>query len=342
MRYCLRKDERMGYGKRTYGSAGGYPLRRRRRRNSFFGSAAIVLAVLLCGTAFSLLLWKGPSLMAKLSQEKAQGTDAAVPQAAGAGEAAGAGAEPDADGAAEAEDRGLSVRPEPLMGAAGGAPAPESGSESKEEVSVFGAPATLKESAEEELVDDSYFDDAAFIGDSRTQGLMLYTGLSNATFYTAQGLMVDTFFTKKVIGSGENKVTIPDAMKQQTFGKVYIMLGVNELGWSYEDVFIQKYGELVDEVKKLQPEATIFIQSILPVSEAKSDRDKIYNNPKIDRYNQLIQKMAEDKGAKYLNVSEAVGLDGGALPAEASTDGVHLNKEYCFKWLDYLKSHTGL
>ncbi|PWL41100.1 MAG: hypothetical protein DBY45_01015 [Clostridiales bacterium] len=332
----------MGHGKRTYGSAGGYPLRRRRRRNSFFGSATIVLAVLLCGTAFSLLLWKGPSLMAKLSQEKAQGTDAAAPQdGVGAG-AAGNGSDETA-GANGAEDRGLSVRPEPLMGAAGGASAPESGSKSEEEVSVFGAPATLKDTtSEEEPVDDSYFDDAAFIGDSRTQGLMLYTGLSNATFYTAQGLMVDTFFTKKVIGSGENKLTIPDAMKQKTFGKVYIMLGVNELGWSYEDVFIQKYGELVDEVKKLQPEATIFIQSILPVSEAKSSRDKIYNNPKIDRYNQLIQKMAEDKGAKYLNVSEAVGLDGGALPAEASTDGVHLNKEYCFKWLDYLKSHTGL
>ena len=35
-------------------------------------------------------------------------------------------------------------------------------------------------------------------------------------------------------------------------------------------------------------------------------------------------------------------LDSGALPEEASTDGVHLNKEYCLKWLDYLKSHTNV
>ena len=76
------------------------------------------------------------------------------------------------------------------------------------------------------------------------------------------------------------------------------------------------------------------------MSKAKSDRDKVYNNMKIDRYNELIQKMAEKKGAVYLNVAEAVGLDSGALPEEASTDGVHLNKEYCLKWLDYLKSHT--
>ena len=79
-------------------------------------------------------------------------------------------------------------------------------------------------------VADSYFDDAAFIGDSRTQGLQLYTGLPNATFYATQGLMVDTFFSKKFVKAGGGKITIPDAMKNQTFKKVYIMLGVNELG----------------------------------------------------------------------------------------------------------------
>ncbi len=50
--------------------------------------------------------------------------------------------------------------------------------------------------------------------------------------------------------------------------------------------------------------------------------------------------MAEEKQVYYLNVAEAVADDNGYLPEEASTDGVHLNKEYCAKWLDYLKSHT--
>ena len=63
-------------------------------------------------------------------------------------------------------------------------------------------------------VADSYFDDAAFIGDSRTQGLQLYTGLPNATFYATQGLMVDTFFSKKFVKAGGGKITIPDAMQK--------------------------------------------------------------------------------------------------------------------------------
>ena len=189
-------------------------------------------------------------------------------------------------------------------------------------------------------VADSYFDDAAFIGDSRTQGLQLYTGLQNATFYATQGLMVDTFFSKKFVKAGGGKITIPDAMKNQTFKKVYIMLGVNELGWAYEKVFIQKYGEVVDKVKELQPDAKIYVQSILPVTKAKSDGDAIYNNTKISRYNELIEQMCREKGVTYLHVADAVGLDNGALPAGSATDGVHLNREYCYKWLDYLKTHT--
>lgn len=189
-------------------------------------------------------------------------------------------------------------------------------------------------------VADSYFDNAAFIGDSRTQGLQLYTGLPNATFYATQGLMVDTFFSKKFVKAGGGKITIPDAMKNQTFKKVYIMLGVNELGWAYEKVFIQKYGEVVDKVKELQPDAKIYVQSILPVTKAKSDGDAIYNNTKISRYNELIEQMCREKGVTYLHVADAVGLDNGALPAGSATDGVHLNREYCYKWLDYLKTHT--
>lgn len=49
--------------------------------------------------------------------------------------------------------------------------------------------------------DSTWFDDAVFIGDSRTEGLILNTGLNNAIEYTHKGLMVDTVFTKPVIGS---------------------------------------------------------------------------------------------------------------------------------------------
>lgn len=188
-------------------------------------------------------------------------------------------------------------------------------------------------------VSNEFFNDTAFIGDSRTEGLMLYTGLENAAFYTSKGLTVEQFFSKAVIKKGEDKVTIPAAMEGTSYKKVYIMLGLNELGWSYESVYVEKYGQLIDKVKELAPEATIYIQSVLPVTKEKSDSDAIFNNPKVNHYNELLQKLAADKGVRYLAVNESVGLDDGALPAEATTDGIHLNKSYCLKWLNYLKAN---
>ena len=32
--------------------------------------------------------------------------------------------------------------------------------------------------------------------------------------------------------------------------------------------------------------------------------------------------------------------ESGALPEEATVDGIHLKKDYCLKWTDYIRTHT--
>ena len=200
-------------------------------------------------------------------------------------------------------------------------------------------PPTDPSSTQPEGVDDQYFDDAVFIGDSRTQGLMLYGGLpGGTTFDAAKGVNVGTVGEATVKDGGED-VTIYEALKRHTFGKVYIMLGVNELGWASEKTFIARYGELLDEIRNSQPDAVLYVQSILPVSKTKSD-SSIYTNSRIDLYNNLIKQMCEEKQAVYLDVAEAVRDESGALPEEATVDGIHLKKDYCLKWTDYIRTHT--
>lgn len=188
-------------------------------------------------------------------------------------------------------------------------------------------------------VKESYFDDAIFIGDSRTQGFALYAGLKNATYYTDKGLMVDTIFTEKPVKINGKKMTIIDALKKTSFKKVYIMLGVNELGWYYESVFIDKYKEIIQEIKKAQPEAIVYVQSIIHVTKEKSANNKVYTNKKINERNELLKKMAEEEGAYYLDINEATDSKG-VLPTDATTDGVHLNQKYCKKWKTYLMEHA--
>lgn len=184
------------------------------------------------------------------------------------------------------------------------------------------------------------YSDAAFIGDSRTEALKTYGLLNGATYYTYKGLKVDTVFTEPYIDEGGTKMTVMDAIARHQYKRVYIMLGVNELGWVSTDIFIDDYGKIIDELKKSQPDAAIYVQSILPVSAKKSEQDSIYNNPRINEFNALIEQMAKDKGATYLRVNEALMDESGSLPADASTDGVHPNIDYCRKWTAYLDANS--
>ena len=189
-------------------------------------------------------------------------------------------------------------------------------------------------------VDLDYFDDAVFIGDSRTEGLYINTGLSNATFFAHQGLMVDEVYTKEVVTVDGKKTTVMDALARTSFSKVYIMLGINETGWIYEDIFIEKYGDIIDGIRAINPDAVIYVQSILPVSQEVSETHSYIKNERISTYNQLLQEMAEEKGVYFVNVAEAVTGSDGSLPADLATDGIHLKKAPCETWLTYLREHT--
>ena len=85
--------------------------------------------------------------------------------------------------------------------------------------------------AESAPVDDSYFDDVAFVGDSRTDGFRLYSGLNRGTYFCVTGETVASA-TELENWKGENgkKVSLAEAVAAADCGKIYLMLGVNELG----------------------------------------------------------------------------------------------------------------
>ena len=186
----------------------------------------------------------------------------------------------------------------------------------------------------------SFGSNVAFIGDSRTQAFLMYAGLKDVVDYTNVGLMVDTAITKKFITNKKGeKITILEDLKTKYVDTIYIMLGINELGWVYSSIFIEKYEELIDSIKNIKPNCEIIIQSIIPVTKTRSDSDNIYNNKKINEYNALIKEMADKKGIEYINLVPVLSDINGNLPEDASPDGIHLNKEYCLKWLECLKNN---
>lgn len=188
-------------------------------------------------------------------------------------------------------------------------------------------------------VEDDWFADAAFIGDSRTEGLLLYSGIRAGGGFAYRGLTVQSVRTDPVIASGGGKATAVEALSKGTYNKVYLMLGINELGWYNDQRYETSYGDLIDLVRQAQPQADIYLQTLIPVTADKSASSYV-NNPQILKYNEIIARLAREKGVYLVDVWSAFVDDDGALPAEGSVDGVHLTRSYYVKWLDYLKTHT--
>ena len=169
---------------------------------------------------------------------------------------------------------------------------------------------------------------------------MLYSGLKNVQSLTTVGLTVREAFQKETVKVDGKKMTVMDALATKSFGKIYIMLGMNELGWVYAEQFQEEYGKIIDRVREINPQAEIYIQSILPVSQKKDDEGTYVNNQRINAYNELLIQLAEEKDVAYVNVAEAVSDETGKLPEDATADGVHLQPASCKIWLEYLKTHT--
>ena len=196
---------------------------------------------------------------------------------------------------------------------------------------------------ESEAVDNSYFEDAAFIGDSRTDGFMIYSGIGCGDNLTSNGLSIFKLTEKKVFTIEGEQYTLAEALELKQYGKIYLSLGVNELGYYDDQGFYKAYCEAIDLIRSLQPHAVIYIQGLIPLNEdviAATGGASYLKNDHLLVYNDLMKQAAEEKQVAFLDLNPEFTGEDGQLPADASKDGVHLRKDYCVQWLDYLKTHT--
>ena len=192
---------------------------------------------------------------------------------------------------------------------------------------------------ESAAAEDTYFSDAVFLGDSRTDGFRLYSGLREGTYLCAVGATVESVFSKDV-DTPQGRMPLLDALAEMECGKIYIMLGVNELGWPGTDLFRSKGAELIRRIQADHPDALIMIQSILPVSALQDARGSYVNNGRVADYNAVWRDLAEELGVFYVAVDEMLTGEDGCLPADLNFDGVHLNPDGCAVWLEYLRTHA--
>lgn len=184
-------------------------------------------------------------------------------------------------------------------------------------------------------VDLTYWDDALFIGDSRTVGLSEYADLGNADVLANSGMSVYKVFTEKFTLHDKKKETLEEILAERQYGKIYIMLGINELGYRFEQT-IERYSEMITKIQELQPDAIIFLGANLHVTEDKSNADSIFNNPNINRINEAISAFADQQSIFYLDVNPLFDDASGNLTREYTGDEAHILGKYYADWADWL------
>lgn len=191
------------------------------------------------------------------------------------------------------------------------------------------------------LENESYFNDAVFLGDSRTLGIADYAGLDGADFFCDNGMTIfklleDTGVTYQKTGK---KVDLKKALQEKRYGKIYIMLGMNELGYGNTHMYLRQYMEVLDQLREWQPEAVIYIMANLHVSREKNNMETEFNNININDKNVASARLANGRDIFYLDSNPLFTDEEGFLPDDSTFDGVHLYAQHYEKWRNFLCEH---
>ncbi len=183
--------------------------------------------------------------------------------------------------------------------------------------------------------------DALFIGDSRSVGLMEYAPIDGADYYVTVGMSVYNIYDKPADVPGIGKVTLIDLLNSHSYGKIYIMLGINEVGYPFGST-VKEYSALIDLIKTYQPDAVVFVQANLHVSQSRHNTDKVVNNTNINELNSRLSALADNESIFYIDANPIFDDDAGALAGVCTGDGTHLYAKYYAQWSEWIISQTAM
>ncbi len=186
---------------------------------------------------------------------------------------------------------------------------------------------------------EGYFNDALFIGDSRMVGIASYSPIEGATYFATVGLGTYKIDTATSEVPGTEGQTFAQVLSAKPYGKVYIMLGINELGMDF-GVTMQNVDNLIAKIRTASPDAKIILMANLHVAAGRHYSDAIVNNTKINQFNALLAAKADNQTVWYLDVNPVFDDADGCLDAQYTSDNTHPYAKYYITWSEWLTHHV--
>lgn len=187
-------------------------------------------------------------------------------------------------------------------------------------------------------VDDDWFEDVLFIGDSRTCGLRDFARSGEADYFCDIGMNVFNVTRKACTDSDFGYQNLKGVLQFRKYGKIFINLGINEAGSNLDGV-MEAYSDLIVMVREEQPDAVVILQSVMTLSRRKSSSTSYFGLDNLSDINQRIEALADGEKVIFIDANEIFADEEGYLPDVLSGDGCHLYAKYDLVWEQWIR-HT--
>lgn len=186
-----------------------------------------------------------------------------------------------------------------------------------------------------EKADASYYDDAVFIGNTVLAGLSDYGYSGSAEMFLSDSIDLGNFDTVTISADGVES-GIADAVLRAKAGKVYIMVGIDDIGSEFS---FDGLKTVIDSIEE-QTGAEVYLMSLLPITAENESRLAL--NSDIDAYNSALLDLADQINVHYIDVNTAFkGNDGKLSSADAELNGIRLKKSGYERLSDQILTHIG-
>lgn len=189
-------------------------------------------------------------------------------------------------------------------------------------------------------LEESWFDDALFIGNSLTNGLRDYARLGEADYFSRIGL---TLYDVREVWEKDlhfGYTQLEGLLRSKTYGKVYIGLDLNECGYSFGDIAVL-YQELIDLIRQHQPNALIVLQGVMTVGKAKVQQGWYFDPENIFAFNEMVEGLADGDMIRYIDVNDWVAGEDGYMIEGFSSDGCHPYVTGYEEWAQWIMEESG-
>ena len=126
---------------------------------------------------------------------------------------------------------------------------------------------------------------------------------------------------------------------------IFINIGTNDMNQPdyTEEGLIARYRTILQGIRQRLPQARLYLLAYYPVNPIVAEGNpwmeaalKVRTNQRIDSANRAVQRLAEEMGARYLDLNDGIKDEAGNLKAEYTLEGMHMYADGYVPVLDAL------